>query len=114
MLQQFNFSSFNKSYELPISIDLNKIESFYRNGILKVILPKRKEYHKQAKKNISVKTKYCEGWEDGYCEGWKDVKGQYAICPITPICPIPEIGQDNYRGGYNRGFKAGSRAAYRN
>ena len=55
MLQQFNFSSFNKSYELPISIDLNKIESFYRNGILKVNLPKRKEYHKQAKKIISVK-----------------------------------------------------------
>jgi HSP20 family protein len=55
MLHQFNFSSFNKSYELPISIDLNKIESFYRNGILKVILPKRKEYHKQAKKIISVK-----------------------------------------------------------
>ena len=53
MLQQFNFSSFNKSYELPISIDLTKIESFYRNGILKVNLPKRKEYHKQAKKIIS-------------------------------------------------------------
>jgi len=60
------------------------------------------------------KSEFCEGWEDGYCEGWKDVKGQYAICPITPICPIHEIGQDNYRGGYNRGFKAGSRAAYRN
>jgi|GEM_PF-210338 HSP20 family protein len=55
MLQQFNFSSFNKSYELPISIDLTKIESFYRNGILKVNLPKRKEFHKQAKKIISVK-----------------------------------------------------------
>ena len=55
MLQQFNFSSFNKSYELPISIDLTKIESFYRNGILKVNLPKKKEYHKQAKKIISVK-----------------------------------------------------------
>ena len=55
MLHQFNFSSFNKSYELPISIDLNKIESFYRNCIFKVILPKRKEYHKQAKKIISVK-----------------------------------------------------------
>ena len=55
MLQQFNFSSFNKSYELPISIDLTKIESFYRNGILKVNLPKRKEYHNQAKKIISVK-----------------------------------------------------------
>ena len=54
---------------------------------------------------------FCDGWEDGYCEGWKDVKGVYAICPITPICPIAEVGKDRYRDGYNRGFKAGSRAA---
>lgn len=54
---------------------------------------------------------YCDGWEDGYCEGWKDVKGQFAICPITPICPLPEIGRDRYNDGYNRGFKAGARAA---
>jgi hypothetical protein len=61
----------------------------------------------------NVADEYCEGWEDGYCEGWKDVKGQFAICPITPICPLPEIGKDRYRDGYNRGFKAGSRAAQR-
>jgi hypothetical protein len=54
---------------------------------------------------------YCDGWEAGYCEGWKDVKGQYAICPIAPICPIPEIGKEGYRGGYNRGFKAGMKKA---
>jgi len=55
---------------------------------------------------------YCDGWEDGYCEGWKDVKGQYAICPITPICPIPDINcYEGYKCGYNRGFKAGIRAA---
>jgi hypothetical protein len=55
---------------------------------------------------------YEDGWEDGYCEGWKDVKGQFAICPIAPICPIPEIKcSEGYRCGYNRGFKAGMRAA---
>jgi hypothetical protein len=54
---------------------------------------------------------YCIGWKEGYCEGWKDVKGQLAICPITPICPIPRLGQDRYRDGYNRGFKAGALAA---
>jgi hypothetical protein len=54
---------------------------------------------------------YCDGWKDGYCEGWKDVKGAYAICPITPICPIPEMGRDRFKDGYNRGFKAGSKAA---
>jgi hypothetical protein len=56
-------------------------------------------------------SEYCSGWKEGYCEGWKDVKGQLAICPITPICPIPRLGQDSYRDGYNRGFKAGSLAA---
>ena len=57
---------------------------------------------------------FIDGFDDGYCEGWKDVKGQFAICPITPIAPIPPIGQDTYRGGYNMGFKAGTKAAYRN
>ena len=55
--------------------------------------------------------KYCDGWKDGYCEGWKDVKGKFAICPITPICPIPEIGKDTYKDGYNRGFKTGLKDA---
>lgn len=54
---------------------------------------------------------FCEGWEDGYCEGWKDVKGSMSLCPLTPLCPLPELGQDSYRGGYNKGFKSGMRAA---
>ena len=60
-----------------------------------------------------LKTEFCEGFEDGYCEGWKDVKGTYAICPVTPICPIPKIGQssDSYKDGYNTGFKKGMRDA---
>ena len=61
--------------------------------------------------NIILISDYCDGWEEGYCEGWKDVKGEFAICPITPICPIPEIGKDDFRGGYNRAFKAGMKAA---
>lgn len=60
---------------------------------------------------VTLMEDYCDGWEDGYCEGWKDVKGSFSICPITPICPIPEIGKDDYRSGYNRGFKAGYRDA---
>jgi len=51
---------------------------------------------------------YNEGWEAGFCEGWKDVKGQYSICPIPPIAPIPKIDcNEGYRCGYNRGFKYG-------
>ena len=62
---------------------------------------------------INVDT-YCDGWEDGYCEGWRDEKGQFALCPVTPVCPVPLVGTDTYKGGYNRGFKAGLKAAQNN
>ena len=67
-------------------------------------------------KKIEYPTDFNEGFEDGYCEGWKDVKGELALCPLTPLAPMPEISQsnDSYRDGYNTGFKAGMRAAHRN
>lgn len=65
----------------------------------------------EVSSEIDTKTEFCKGWEEGYCEGWKDVKGQFSICPVTPICPIPPIGKDNYKGGYNEGFKAGMKKA---
>jgi hypothetical protein len=61
-----------------------------------------------AKVETNFNSDYEEGWEDGFCEGWKDVKGQFSICPITPICPIPKIScSEGYKCGYNRGFKYG-------
>ena len=60
----------------------------------------------------TVSTDYCDGWEDGYCEGYKDVKGQFSICPITPMCPLANTNCNRgYKCGYNRGFKAGTKAA---
>lgn len=56
---------------------------------------------------------YSDGWEDGWAEGWKYVKGPYSIPPIAPIAPIPRIGQDKYKDGYNRGFVAGAARARR-
>ena len=58
-------------------------------------------------------SEFCNGWEDGYCEGWRDVKGANSICPLTPLCPLPELFKDRYRDGYHRGFRAGYRAAQR-
>ena len=53
------------------------------------------------------------GFQDGWCDGYQDSEacGQYAICPIAPIPPIPGIDQDNdsYIDGYGEGFKAGFR-----
>ena len=56
-------------------------------------------------------TPYCDGWEEGYCEGYKDVKGEWALCPITPICPMAELMKTEYKHGYHRGFKAGMKKA---
>lgn len=70
---------------------------------------------KEINIELSTQTNYEEGWEDGYCEGWKDVKGRYALCPLTPLCPLPELEcPQGYKCGYNRGFKAGMRAAKNN
>lgn len=54
-IKEFEFSSFEKSFELPYLIDTDKINSFYRNGILSITLPKRKEFQNVTKKIISVK-----------------------------------------------------------
>lgn len=56
----------------------------------------------------TLNTDYMDGWNDGFCEGWKDVKGQFAICPIAPIAPVPKVScYEGYKCGYNRGFKYG-------
>jgi hypothetical protein len=47
---------------------------------------------------------YCKGWEAGYCEGWRYVRGVRALCPLTPICPLPKINRTEYLDGYNRAF----------
>jgi hypothetical protein len=66
----------------------------------------------ELKETTTSISDYCDGWEEGYCEGWKDVKGQMALCPLTPLCPLAKFEcSDGFRCGYNRGFKAGIKAA---
>lgn len=53
--REFGFSKFEKTFDLPISVDNNKINSYYRNGVLTINLPKRKEFQSSAKQVIEVK-----------------------------------------------------------
>lgn len=55
IIKEFDTSSFEKSFEIPYSIEIDKINSVYKNGILSITLPKRKEFQNSAKKTISVK-----------------------------------------------------------
>jgi len=54
---------------------------------------------------------YCAGFKLGYCEGWKEVHGQFVVCPVAPVCPVPEINETEYKHGYNRGFILGYKHA---
>jgi hypothetical protein len=54
---------------------------------------------------------YSQGFEDGHCEGFKSIRGQFTVCPVAPVAPVPKVGEDTYRGGYNAGFLRGRRDA---
>ena len=53
--RDFGYSKFEKTFDLPISVDNNKVNSHYRNGVLTINLPKRKEFQNSAKQVIEVK-----------------------------------------------------------
>ena len=53
-LQERSFGSFQRSFEMPESVDADKIEANFKKGVLTVKLPKKAEAQKPAKK-IEVK-----------------------------------------------------------
>jgi HSP20 family protein len=50
------FGSFQRVFELPPGVDQGKIEASFRNGVLKVVLPKTAEAQKKTKK-IAINAK---------------------------------------------------------
>lgn len=52
--KEFNYNSFKRSFSIPKSIELLKINASYINGILKINLPKNKEDQLQPKKFIKI------------------------------------------------------------
>jgi HSP20 family protein len=53
-LHERHFGSFERSFEIPDSVDTDKIEAAFKKGVLTVTLPKKPEAQKPAKK-INVK-----------------------------------------------------------
>ena len=51
---EFDYNSFKRSFTIPESVDINKIEASYLNGILNIILPKKKEAQPAPKKLIKI------------------------------------------------------------
>lgn len=52
--REFNASSFKRSFTLPESVETSKIKAKYQEGILTILLPKRKEALPQPAKRIVI------------------------------------------------------------
>ena len=53
-LNEFNYSSFQRSFRVPESVELDKIKANYKNGILKIKLPKRKDSMTKPNRVIDI------------------------------------------------------------
>lgn len=52
--KEYNYNAFYRSFTLPENVNKNEIGAQYKNGILKVQLPKIKKSKKKALREISV------------------------------------------------------------
>lgn len=52
--REFGYSSFKRTFSLPESVETDKINAKYEDGILKVLLPKRDEAKKKPLRQIKI------------------------------------------------------------
>jgi len=53
--REYNYTRWSRSFSLPENVDLEKINAEYKNGELKVVIPKRQMKEPKKAKSISVK-----------------------------------------------------------
>ena len=53
--KEFGYHSFKRSFNIPDTINVDKISASYKEGILTVSLPKKEEALPQPKKLVSIK-----------------------------------------------------------
>ncbi len=53
--KEFDYTSFQRNFNLPDSVATDKIKAAYKEGVLKLTLPKKEESVPQPKKLIAVK-----------------------------------------------------------
>lgn len=52
--REFNFRSFKRSFHLPNTVEAEKIEATYRNGILSLVIPKKEEAKTKPARTIPI------------------------------------------------------------
>src|SRR5512145_475921 len=54
MRREFSYSSFKRSFSLPLTVDGEKIEAIHKDGVLLITLPKREEARPKPAKQIAI------------------------------------------------------------
>jgi HSP20 family protein len=52
--KEFSYQSFKRSFYLPNTVEADKIEAKYNNGILSLVIPKKEEAKKKPIKTIAI------------------------------------------------------------
>lgn len=52
--REFSYQSFSRSFSLPVTVESDKINAQYDNGILKITLPKRDEHKPRPTRRIDI------------------------------------------------------------
>jgi len=52
--KEFSYSKFCRTFSVPKSVDSNKIEASFENGVLNIILPKKEEAKIEINKEIKI------------------------------------------------------------
>lgn len=53
--QEYNYSSFSRSFTLPQTVIKDKIEAKYQDGVLNLSMPKSEEAKKETSRQIAIK-----------------------------------------------------------
>lgn len=52
--REFSYQSFRRSFYLPNTVESDKIEATYKDGVLRLVIPKREEAKKKPVKTIQI------------------------------------------------------------
>lgn len=52
--REFGFRAFRRSFHLPNTVEADKIEATYQDGILRLVIPKKEEARKKPVKTIAI------------------------------------------------------------
>ncbi|MBE0660945.1 MAG: Hsp20/alpha crystallin family protein [Bacteroidales bacterium] len=54
MRREFSYSSFQRSFALPNTVEAEKINANYKNGVLNLVIPKKEEAKEKPARTISI------------------------------------------------------------